>query len=92
MDDFKSFLLEVILPFVIAMLLFIGVVRGVTIVFDNVPITVTVRGEKVFEGKSYMVDVVSTGDTTKVTIFGGFMWLIPQAYYVGKDIVITGTK
>jgi hypothetical protein len=60
--------------------------------FDNVPITIEQNGTVLYDGISGCADVDSGGDTTKVSIKGGWLCFFPKAYYVGRDIKVSGLK
>lgn len=84
--------LIIVICFVIVIGTMIIAVRYIDIFIDNVPIVVTVDNKIVFEGKSYLCMVESTGDTTKVTIHNGFLGLLPKAYYVSDNVKVEGMK
>jgi hypothetical protein len=59
---------------------------------DNVPVIVKVNDKIVYSGTSGCVYVKSSGDTTFVTINGGFLCLFPKEYYVGRGIKMEGKR
>lgn len=56
---------------------------------DNIPITISVDGKKVFEGRSACAKTVSVGSSSRVDVHGGFLCMFPEAYYAGDNVVIT---
>lgn len=60
--------------------------------FDNVPSTVIVNDEIVYEGSSAGFDVESAGYNTTVTIYGGFLYFFPQKYYTSQNVKVIGSK
>lgn len=58
----------------------------------NYDVIVKVKNEVVYEGKIYKIWVSSTGDTTLLTIKGGFLGIFPKETYNDKDITITTKK
>jgi hypothetical protein len=60
--------------------------------FDNIPSTAYVNDKIVYKGSSAGISVKSTGDTTELTIVGGFLYFFPQKNYVGRNIRVEGEK
>ena len=60
--------------------------------FDNVPVVCKVEGIVVYSGPSAGIKVLSTGDTTKVDIKGGFLYWFPKKYYVSHNVSLMGEK
>lgn len=92
MKEAAQFLCLMILFVFLLVVGLVLIIKGIGLATDNVPITVTVDGKKVYNGISGCVNVNSTGATTQVTVRGGFMCFFPKAYYVGKNIVVTGDE
>jgi len=59
---------------------------------DNVPIVAYVDGVKVYEGISAGIKLDKTAGTTKIIVYGGFLYLFPQAYYVSDNVKVEGKK
>ncbi|MFA5089327.1 MAG: hypothetical protein WC552_09885 [Candidatus Omnitrophota bacterium] len=72
--------------------LVLGVQWGQKTFFDNVPSTVWVDDKLVYQGTSAGFDVDSSGANTTVTIYGGWLYLFPERYYVSKSVKIEGKK
>lgn len=68
---------------------FVGVV---SMLLDNVPVTIKVDGKEVYSGPSYAAEIESSGATTKVKISGGYLYLFPKAYYVSNHVEVVGKK
>lgn len=86
---------NVLSDFFIAGLILLGIVFVFAIgdyLYQNVPMVVKQNGKVIYEGRSKCVNVISSGDTTRVDVKGGFLCLFPKAYYVGKDIEAIGSK
>lgn len=91
----KDLIEEIAFPvFLTILIIFFGVcvTKSCINLADSVPVVITVENEKVFEGKSYLCSVESTGNTTKVTLYGGFLGFIPKAYYVSDNVKVAGKK
>lgn len=77
---------DIITPISVFLVLVLGIYTYILTCFNNVPVIVTVDGQKVYEGISAGVSINSGGATTTVTLRDGFMYLFPKAYYTSKDV------
>jgi hypothetical protein len=73
-------------------LIIIVIVSAINYSIQDVPMVVKQNKKIIYEGRSACVNVISTGDTTRVDVKGGFLCLFPKAYYVGKNIEAIGIK
>ncbi len=71
--------------------IFVGVF-GIIYLFDHVPTKCWVDGQLVFDGRSACIDIVSSGAATKVIIRRGLFCVVPDEYYVSKDVKLEGVK
>lgn len=90
-EDIKGFLsLVLFLGAIIFFLLWI-----VLFIFwniENVPLKVSVDDKLIYEGRSACVDVSSSGNTTNVTISGGWYCLFPKEKYTSKNVKVETMK
>lgn len=81
-----------ILLMIVAVVLFIISLRVMDIQIQSVPIKCFVDNVLVYDGPSVGINVTSTGRTTRVDIHGGFLYLLPKAYYVSDNVRLAGDK
>lgn len=82
----------IVVAAILMAMVIMGGARRVQMWVDNVPVTCSVNGERVYEGPSYAIDVNSGGATTTVIIYGGFLAVFPKAYYTSDDVLVVGKK
>ena len=59
---------------------------------DSVQVVCKVDGTVVYEGPSCGINVISSGNTTRVDVKGGFLYLLPKAYYVSHNVELKGVR
>ena len=56
--------------------------------FNNINVTAYVEGKSVFYGKNGCLSVHSSGDTTSLQTYKGFLCFFPEKFYVSEDIIV----
>ena len=93
MNNKKGQELKGIILFTLFVFIFISGVMWIGIIFfDDIPSKVYVDGKLVYEGISAGFQVSSSGFTTTVTTYRGFLYLFPYQTYTSKDVVVIGKK
>lgn len=60
--------------------------------FDAVPCEVYVDNELVYRGISAGININTGGANTTVAVYGGFLYLFLQKYYVSSNVKVEGIK
>lgn len=71
------------------LVLIANIVFGLSYLFDNVPVRITVDGKEVYHGRSACVSTESIGSSSRVDVKTGPWCMFPKEYFSGKNVVIT---
>lgn len=59
---------------------------------NNVPTSCYVNDEIVYTGPSYAIKTETNGAATEVVVYGGLLYMFPQAVYVSSNVKLQGKK